>query len=65
MPSKAGVSLPGRRFFVESFQIGGFIFLGFCHAFHLWSVPTAGKSGAAAAKEYALVEETKGNFIGN
>lgn len=37
MPSKADVSLLGRRFFVESFDVSGFIILGFCHLFHLWS----------------------------
>lgn len=65
MPPKAGVALLGRRFFVESFDIGGFIFLGFCHPFHLRSAPPVDKSGAALAKGYALVEGTRGNFIGN
>lgn len=37
MPSKAHVSLLGRRFFVESFDVSGFVSLGFCHSFHLWS----------------------------
>lgn len=65
MPSETDVSLLGKRFFVESFDVSSFIFLGFSHPFHLWSAPPVGKSGVGLAKEYALVEETKDNFIEN
>lgn len=65
MPSKTGVSPLGKRFFVESFDISSFIFLGSSHPFCLWSEPTVGRSGAVWAKEYALVEETNDNFIEN
>ena len=65
MPSKTGVSPLGKRFFVESFDVSSFIFLGSSHPFRLWSELTVGKSGAVWAKEYALVEETNDNFIEN
>lgn len=53
-----------KRFFVESFDVSGFISLGLCHPFHLWSAPTVGTSDAALAKKHALVEGTRGTFIG-
>lgn len=69
MLSKAEVSLLGRRFFGESFDVSGFIGLS------SWvsairspfgvSAPTVGKSGAALAKKYALGEGTRGNCTGN
>lgn len=65
MPSEAAGSLLGRRLFVESFDVSGFIFLGFCHPFHLWRAPTVGESGAALDKKCVLVEGTRGSFTGN
>ena len=65
IPSEADVSLLGRRLFVESFDVSGFIFLGFCHPFHRWRAPTVGKSGAALDKKYVLGEGTRGNSTGN
>lgn len=46
MPCKADVSLLGKRFFEESFDVSSSVFLGFSHPFRLWSVPTVGKPGA-------------------
>lgn len=62
---RADAALLGRRFFVESFDVSSFIFLVFCHPFHVWSAPTVGKAGAALARENALAGGTRGNFTGN